>query len=113
MGQDSLKKYAQPPTMDFNKNQKEKPRKRTAKEKREVQEMLGTLKEKSGCIDCNNTFPFYILDFDHVYGKKVSNIGQMIDYFSIEDILKEVSKCDIVCSNCHRERTYRRKHSKE
>jgi hypothetical protein len=99
--------------MDLNKNQKEKPKKRTAKEKREVQKMLGGLKEKSGCTDCKGSFPFYILDFDHAYGKKVANIGQMIDYFSIEDIMKEVSKCDIVCSNCHRERTYQRKNIQE
>lgn len=97
--------------MDFNKNQKEKPSRRTAKEKKEVHKMLGELKEKSGCVDCKNKFPFYILDFDHVYGNKVSNIGQMIDYFSINDILKEVSKCDIVCSNCHRHRTYIRKNN--
>lgn len=99
--------------MDLNNNQKEKPKRRTASEKKEVQKMLGSLKEKSGCIDCLGIFPFYVLDFDHAYGRKVSNIGQMIDYFSIEDILKEVSKCDIVCSNCHRERTHRRKNTKE
>lgn len=95
--------------MDLNKNQKEKPKRRTASEKREVQKMLGGLKEKNGCIDCMGTFPFYVLDFDHTYGKKVANIGQMLDYFSVEDILKEVSKCDTVCSNCHRKRTYERK----
>lgn len=73
--------------------------------------MLGKIKEESGCADCNQKYPFYVMDFDHVYGKKVSNIGQMLDYFSVEDILKEVAKCDIVCSNCHRKRTYLRKHS--
>lgn len=74
--------------------------------------MLGSIKEKSGCVDCEQSYPWYVLDFDHVRGKKVANIGQMLDYFSVEDILKEVAKCDVVCSNCHRERTYQRKNNK-
>lgn len=111
VAKDNLKNYNQPYLLDSEKNKKEKPQKRTAAKKREVQEMLGKMKEKSGCVDCKNKYPFYILDFDHVYGKKVSNIGQMLDYFTIEDILKEVAKCDIVCSNCHRVRTYTRKNN--
>jgi hypothetical protein len=111
VSKDNLRNYNQPHLFDTERNKKEKPQKRTAAKKREVQDMLGKMKEESGCIDCSTKYPFYILDFDHVYGKKVANIGQMLDYFSIEDILKEVAKCDIVCSNCHRERTYQRKNS--
>ena len=73
--------------------------------------MLGQIKEKSGCVDCGNLYPWYVLDFDHVHGKKVANIGQMLNYFSVEDILKEVAKCEVVCSNCHRIRTYKRKNN--
>ena len=109
MAQDKLRRYVQPNPLDNSKNQKEKPQKRTAAKKREVQQMLGKIKEDSGCIDCNTKHPFYVLDFDHTRGKKVSNIGQMLDYFTIEDIFKEVAKCDVVCSNCHRTRTYNRK----
>lgn len=95
----------------MERNKKEKPERRSAKSKKEVQEMLAKIKEKNGCTDCGNNYPWYVLDFDHVYGKKVANIGQMLNYFSVEDILKEVAKCDIVCSNCHRERTYKRKNN--
>ena len=109
MSHDKLRRYAQPSLFDLNKNVKEKPLRRTAEEKRKVQEMLSKIKEKSGCLDCGIKYKSYILDFDHVYGKKVANIGQMLNYFSIEDILKEVAKCDVVCSNCHRERTWQRK----
>lgn len=112
MTQDNLRRYAKPSFFSSNRNEKEKPEKRNAKDKREVQRMLGKLKEESGCVDCSVTYPFYILDFDHVRGKKVANIGQMLDYFSVADIMKEVAKCDIVCSNCHRERTYQRKQEK-
>jgi len=98
--------YAQPTLSDFEKNKKEKPKKRTLQQKKDLHKMLGGIKEKSGCLDCKHFYPFYILDFDHTRGTKVSNVGQMLDYFSVEDIMNEVAKCDVVCSNCHRERTY-------
>ena len=109
MARENIRNYVQPHFIDSDKNKKEKPQKRTAAKKREVQEMLGKIKEKNGCLDCGTKYPFYVLDFDHVYGKKVSNITHMLDYYSIEDILKEIKKCEIVCANCHRKRTYERK----
>jgi hypothetical protein len=112
LSKDGLRKYAQPSFVDVNKNIKEKPQRRPASKRKEVQEMLSKIKEKSGCVDCNTKYPYYVLDFDHARGKKVANIGQMLNYFSVEDILKEVAKCDIVCSNCHRERTFQRKNNK-
>lgn len=111
MSQDKLRRYASPAMLDINKNPKEKPQRRTAQKKKEVQQMLAQIKEKDGCVDCKQKYKSYILDFDHVNGKKVANVGEMLNYFSIEDIMKEVAKCDIVCSNCHRERTYQRKNS--
>jgi hypothetical protein len=111
LAQDKLKRFVQPTLFGIEKNRKEKPTRRTPEKKKEVQQMLAKIKEESGCIDCNKKYPSYVLDFDHVYGKKVANIGQMLNYFSVEDILKEVAKCDIICSNCHRIRTYLRKHS--
>jgi hypothetical protein len=102
-------RYVSNPLLDLTKNKKEKPPKRTIQRKKEIQKMLSDIKEKSGCVDCLETYPYYILDFDHVYGVKVANISQMLNNFSLEDIMKEVAKCEIVCSNCHRERTFNRK----
>jgi hypothetical protein len=102
-------RYVSNPLLDLTKNKKEKPPKRSVQRKKEIQKMLSDIKEKSGCVDCLETYPYYILDFDHVYGIKVANISQMLNNFSLEDIMKEVAKCEIVCSNCHRERTFSRK----
>ena len=112
MSINNLKNYEQPESFDKEKNKKEKPQKRSPFRKKEIQKMLGHIKEKNGCSDCNGKYPFYVLDFDHTHGNKVANIGQMLDYFSIEDIMKEVAKCEVVCSNCHRIRTYLRKDNK-
>ena len=69
MAKDNLGRYVQPILFNIEKNKKEKPEKRSAKNKKEVQEMLGRIKEKSGCVDCGVKYPWYILDFDHVRGK--------------------------------------------
>jgi hypothetical protein len=106
-------KYVQQPLFDLNRNKKEKPEKRSAKRKKEIQKMLADIKEKQGCTDCGGKFPYYILDFDHVRGTKVSSISGMLDYHSIEDIFKEIDKCEVVCANCHRSRTFHRKHNRQ
>ena len=50
------------------------------------------------------------MDFDHKNGKiKVGNIASMTTRnLSLSRIKNEIEKCDIVCANCHRIRTYKR-----
>jgi len=47
------------------------------------------------------------MDFDHVRGVKLFNVGMMTSR-SFELIDAEIAKCEIVCSNCHRIRTKQR-----
>lgn len=59
------------------------------------------------CMDCGVQYPPYVMDFDHRDpGTKIASIGQMISGWSFETIAAEIAKCDLVCSNCHRERTH-------
>lgn len=68
--------------------------------------MLQYLSENH-CVDCGET-DVVVLKFDHV-GKKEHNISNMLaDGHSLENIQKEIKKCDVVCANCHKRRTYRR-----
>jgi hypothetical protein len=58
------------------------------------------------CADCGGRFPRVCMDFDHVRGDKVASISQMIRMsYSWDNILDEIAKCEVVCSNCHRVRT--------
>ena len=98
---------------DSHRNKKEKPEKRSAKRKKELQKIITGIKERHGCTDCGGRFPYYLLDFDHVHGTKVANISSMLDYYSVEDIFKEIDKCEVVCANCHRSRTFHRKHNRQ
>ncbi len=57
------------------------------------------------CSDCGIRYPYYVMDLDHVRGKKLLGLSQMKNY-SEKMIREEISKCEVVCSNCHRERTH-------
>jgi hypothetical protein len=75
--------------------------------KQEFKQRLKQIKEKSGCVDCGEN-NHIVLDFDHLSNKKY-NVSRMIhDGFSWAAIKKEISKCEVVCSNCHRIRTHNR-----
>lgn len=77
---------------------------------RENRSIVDEIKVKAGCIDCKKSYPAHVLDFDHVRDKKRFNIGNAI-HSSLETLYEEIAKCDIVCANCHRERTHKRKHA--
>lgn len=62
------------------------------------------------CADCGVSYPPYIMQFDHRPDKtKFKNVSNMWSY-SIARILEEASKCDIVCANCHYERTWKQQY---
>ena len=58
------------------------------------------------CTDCGGRFDPCAMDFDHVRGKKRGNISFMVKE-STQRLLEEIAKCEVVCANCHRLRTYR------
>ena len=61
------------------------------------------------CVDCGGKYPPYVMDFDHVRGIKVQGISEMIQkHCTLVDLHAEIAKCEVVCANCHRERTWGR-----
>ncbi len=51
-----------------------------------------------------------VLEFDHLKDKAF-NIGASLSGRSWASILDEIAKCEVVCANCHRRRTARRRGS--
>lgn len=61
------------------------------------------------CADCGQTYHPFVMDFDHVRGVKTRNVSQLVARCAAPaTILAEIAKCDLVCSNCHRIRTWNR-----
>ena len=69
--------------------------------------IVQTIKEQTPCMDCGNRFPYYVMHFDHKHDKKF-HVSQRYG-ISMEKLKEEMNKCDLVCANCHAERTYQRK----
>ena len=60
------------------------------------------------CMDCGTQFNPWVMQFDHrdrtVKFFDMSNVRRS----SIKKIEAEIAKCDVVCANCHAQRTYDR-----
>jgi hypothetical protein len=68
------------------------------------------IKLERGCMDCGYRAHAEALDFDHRDpDTKGGNIAQMTSSASLERIIVEIEKCDVVCANCHRVRSARRR----
>lgn len=72
-----------------------------------LKDEVNKLKHNRKCTDCATPYPYYVMDFDHCRGKKKAHVADMVSRrASLQEILDEIKKCDLVCANCHRARTY-------
>lgn len=71
---------------------------------------VDSILEQSCCVDCGTT-DRRVFEFDHLgVIPKNYNISDMVkNGLSIKTIQKEIDKCEVVCANCHRIRTFTRK----
>ena len=54
------------------------------------------------CVDCGEE-NLIVLDFDHTEDDKRASVSELAKKgYSIDVINKEILKCDVRCSNCHR-----------
>ncbi len=93
-------------TDDLRRREKAEALRRFRARKRE---QIDNMKRRP-CADCGGTFHPYVMDFDHREGElKRFNVSAAVPLgLSIETIVEEVAKCDVICSNCHRMRTLAR-----
>lgn len=69
-------------------------------------EIIRQAKDKP-CADCGGSFPTCVMDFDHNGSVKSFSISKGIGRVSIVRLQNEIAKCEVVCANCHRIRTFR------
>lgn len=70
--------------------------------------IITSIKSNTPCNDCGKYYDPICMDFDHVnpLDKSFGICGSFKSLgLSLLKILKEIEKCDVVCSNCHRLRT--------
>ena len=88
---------------------------KAVRQKKELRDWVYALKSQTPCTDCKVLYPHYVTDFDHILGKglKVSTISRLINRRSAKQVKAEILKCELVCANCHRIRTYTREKMKK
>lgn len=87
-----------------NKNKNRK-RELVNARKQSNRDFVNQYKAERGCAKCGDK-RFYVLDFHHTSNDKENCVSLMMDY-GLERILEEISKCEILCANCHREEHYK------
>ena len=73
--------------------------------RKERKEFVDEHKLERGCCECGYKKCSRALDLHHRDPEtKVMEIGRMITYHSsLEKLVAELAKCDVLCANCHRE----------
>ena len=75
--------------------------------KQEIRRLIIKAKEIP-CSDCGESYPYYVMDLDHIRGEKKFNLSVAARHSkALKTVQKEIDKCDVVCANCHRERTFK------
>lgn len=91
-----------------NPQQKKVRRESVERYKRNFRAWYSELKKKP-CADCKKEFHFAAMQWDHLPGQgKTGNLSKMVAAGNKTKILNEISKCQLVCANCHAVRTYNR-----
>ena len=76
---------------------------------KEVKEFLFKFLSLSKCVDCGEQ-RVLCLEFDHKNPqKKLFNLGKahMIKKLSLKELVREIAKCEVRCSNCHKIKTHK------
>jgi len=94
-------------TKEIKKKHVRKVRERRDKVVEESKQFVWNYLLAHPCVDCGESDPI-VLEFDHVRGKKRKIISQLVNSgYGIDVIKKEIAKCEVRCSNCHKRKTAR------
>jgi hypothetical protein len=88
----------------YREANKEKYAEYTRKTRDKRRGIVKSLKEVP-CADCGKEYPHYVMDFDH-REDKLFDISSAMFRVGLQKLLDEIKKCEVVCSNCHRMRTF-------
>jgi hypothetical protein len=82
------------------------------KDKRKQQKRLERMRyvndiKSQPCCDCKKCYNPWQMDFDHRdKNTKVAKVSKLANGYSLDKLNEEIKKCDLVCVNCHRRRTF-------
>lgn len=87
--------------MDYKENAKIQ----GARRRFESREMIFDLKSRTSCIDCGHKFHPSQIDIVRKNGERSIQLSKVL-HKSRKFIMDEIEKCDFICANCNRLRTW-------
>jgi hypothetical protein len=77
-------------------------------------QFINEYKNTRTCTDCDKSYHSSVMEFDHIINDKRFNIADAVrNGLSIKALEAEILKCELVCANCHRLRTFLRREGLE
>ena len=77
------------------------------KHKRQIGNLVKRWKLRKGCSRCNFKAEHSVqLEIDHIIPKLKNNAQAINTSWSKDKLKVELSKCQVLCANCHRLKTY-------
>lgn len=101
------KEYMRNYQRSWHQRHKEKRLARTYEKKAAIRDYIQNIKSQLCCVDCGQRHPA-TLHFHHRNSEdKMFNISDAVNKgFDLDRIKKEISKCIVLCANCHFKRHY-------
>jgi hypothetical protein len=97
---EKLREAARKSSLAYYYKNKDQVKRNALKSKKRRKELLNGLKRKP-CMDCGGEFPPVCMHFHHRDPKeKLFEIADKLTC-SIIKLMEEISKCDLICANCH------------
>ena len=89
--------------IQYYKDNREQENKRRLAHVAKIRAKFRQYKRSLQCSRCNEN-RWYVLDFHHVNDDKDNSVGNMVqEKYGWNTIMAEINKCEVLCSNCHRE----------
>lgn len=81
---------------------------RAKRRTRAVRDYIDSVKTKTPCVDCGNSYHPVVMEFDHIGTDKTACVSKLAELGNLDKVKMEIDKCELVCANCHRMRTLKR-----
>ena len=85
-------------------------RKVNRRRREEAKQLLREYKDRP-CMDCGIKYPYYVMQLDHRDPSIKKHNPSYVPSrgWSMQRNREEFDKCDVVCANCHMERTHQQR----
>lgn len=72
--------------------------------------LIDEIKARLGCARCGESDPACLLFHHRDPATKQGHVSKLKEQVSLENLMAEIAKCDVLCANCHMKEHHRQWH---